>query len=86
MEVPNSIYAEFFNEVLCPTSPILKFRLSTPISIIDLIVTKVYPSYPRVKFQISPNKSVGQLGPRCWRAIEKLESFLGAAAPREQQL
>ena len=40
MEVQNSIYAEFFNEVLCPPSYVLKFQLLTPLSIIDLTVTK----------------------------------------------
>ena len=85
MEVQNSIYTEFLNEVLCPPSHILKFQLLTPVSIINLTVTKSYPSYLGVKFQISPNKSVGWLGPRHWRVVRKVESCLGAAAPRERQ-
>ena len=49
MEVQNSIFAEFLNEVLYLTDTVLKFLLLTPISVIDLIVTKAYPSYSRIK-------------------------------------
>lgn len=59
MEIQDSIFAEFLNEVLCATCSILKFQLLNPVSVTDLIVPKVYLSFPRIENSIPPSERAG---------------------------